>query len=135
MYLDYALSSSTIDARPYVPWKKKLNLGTLKKKSRERVNKSSEFDKIQKSVAWYKKRKKDTIKSISYKDFVNEREEIKKSTDIFKLDDLIAGINVESINKKMSDVDKDKFKDFADNLKKDPYTKETILILEDMLKL
>lgn len=135
MYLDYALSSSTIPSKPFKAWKKKYDLGKLNKMSRARVSKSENFKKINDSVAWYKKRKEDTVKNISYDSFVKEREEIKKSTDLLKLDDVIKGINIKSIDKTLSAVDKDKFKDFSETLQKDPYMKETILILEDMLKL
>ena len=137
--LDHAIPYAEVDKVKYETWKNDVtkNLRTIKKNSQKRVKKNKKFQKITQSVAWSKKRKQDTKRSISLKGLKKFRDDTKKQAEKFEDDSSNEGIIVGALKKKrskMSDVEKESFKEFKETLQKDPVIEETLYIIKDLLK-
>jgi len=137
--LDHAIPYAEVEKVKYATWKNDVtkNLRTLKKNSEKRVKKNSKFKKINESVAWSKKRKEKTMRSVNLKAYKKFRDETKKVADKFEDDTLNKKIVVGALKKKkskMTDVEKESFKEFKETLQKDPVIEETLYIINDLLK-
>ncbi len=133
-YLDYSLKWAKVAPVPYRKWPEDLNLDGLKKKSAARVKIDAKFKKIIESNLWYEKRKKQTSKSLAFSDFMLEREQIKKTSDELKIEKESPDVVVEAVSDLKSEEDKTRFEDVEKGLKTDPYIKESLYIMSDLLK-
>lgn len=136
-HLDYSIPWNKVPAAKYTKWDKyKYDIDGLKEKSQKRVVKDLRFKNIVDSVAWYKKRKEKTERSLVLKDYLAERELIKKEAEKFKNEVESKDIQVIATNKKhlKDEVAKEKFEEFSKSLKTDPYIEETLNIFHDVLK-
>ncbi len=133
--LDYAIPYAEVPAVKYEEWKKqKYDLSKLEKMSEKRVAKNDKFKKIEESVKWSKDRKEQTKRSINLKEMDAFRTEAREIDDKFEIDELDKDIIVTNVNKVKNDVDKEYFKEFQEELQKDPVIEETLYIFNDMLK-
>lgn len=137
--LDHAIPYAEVGKVKYDTWKNDAtkNLRTIKKNSEKRVKKNKKFKLISESVAWSKKRKEDTVRPIYMKGYKAFREETRKQADKFDDDTVNDKIKVGALKKqksKMSEVEKESFKEFKETLQKDPVIEETLYIIKDLLK-
>lgn len=133
--LDYAIPYAEIPKVPYKEWKKHdYNISKLKKNSEKRVKKNKNFQKVVKSVKWSKDRKENTKRSLKLADMEKFRKEARDISEKYKLDEENKSIIVKSISKPKNEVEKESFKEFVEELQKDPVIEETLFIFNDMLK-
>ena len=146
--LEYSLPWDTVKEQTYTIWKEqKYNLETLRKRSHDRVKKSSRFQKIIKFVSYLTKKRNETLVSLNIKTVkesdkvgqeVSERLKITKENKEIKVSNFR-----ESINKHEKIAKKDK-KRWEKNLKEkedewikmirlDPGIEEAIYVMEDMI--
>ncbi|MAX67547.1 MAG: carboxy terminal-processing peptidase [Bacteriovoracaceae bacterium] len=133
--LDFAIPYREIKSTDFEKWKKtKYNISKLKVNSEKRVKKDKRFQKIVKSVNWSKERKNDSKRTITLKAMDAYRKEAREVSEKYKLDDINENVLVKSTQKLKTDVDKDNFKEFKEELQKDPVIEETLFIFNDILK-
>jgi carboxyl-terminal processing protease len=134
-YLDYSLSWGKVGAVKFNTWKPSpFNVvETVKRASEKRVKKNPKFKKITESINWYKKRRKESTRELSIGAFLKERDLVKKKAEELKIDNLNKKIEIQALKKYTRDEDKEKFKEFSETLKKDPYLEESLFILNDLL--
>ena len=133
--LDHAIPYHEIPKLKYDLWKKhKYDIKDLTAKSKARVAKSPKFKKVNDSVAWYKKRKDETIRPLNKVAMLKYRDEAKDVTEKFKDEDLNKSIKVMKMKKLVNDDAKERFKEFSEGLQKDPVITETLNIINDALK-
>ena len=133
--LDYAIPYAEVPAVKYKKWKKsKFDISKLKKLSEKRVEKNEKFKKILESVKWSKDRKEQTKRSINLKDMAAFRKEARDLDDKFEIEEVDKDVIVTNVNKAKTDVDKEYFKEFQEELQKDPVIEETLYIFHDMTK-
>ncbi|MBT4792470.1 MAG: carboxy terminal-processing peptidase [Halobacteriovoraceae bacterium] len=134
-HLDYAIPYAEIAKVPYKLWtKQKYDVESLKKKSSARVAKNTKFQKILKSVKWSKERKDDTKRVITLEAIKKFRTEATGISDKYKTDEISKKVSVQSISKLKNDVEKERFKEFQEELQKDPVIEESLHIFNDMFK-
>ena len=107
-------------------------LSKLNEKSKKRVEKNPLFKKITDSVNWYKERKEKTHKVLSLDAYLKEKKLIKEQSEKFEVKDGDPNVIVESAKKLKKKEDKERFKEFSEQLQKDPYIGETLAILGDI---
>jgi carboxyl-terminal processing protease len=135
-HLDYSIPWGKERKLSYDMWPQVYNMSKIKENSKKRVEKDSKFSKIKESINWYKKKKDQSLKSLVMTEFLAEREEIKKKTDSFNIDEEEnKSIKISSLepNKLKDPAQKEKFDEFAKSLKADPYIDESINIFNDVL--
>ncbi len=133
--LDYAIPYNEIKGLKYKKWnKQKYNLTALKQNSEERVKRNKKFQKIIDSVNWSKKRKDDSIRSLNLVEMEKFRKEAREVAEKDKIEDKNPKIVVQTMKKLKNDVEKESFKEFQEELQKDPVIEETLYIFSDMLK-
>ncbi len=133
--LDYAIPYAEVAKVSFNKWtKQKYDINSLKKKSAARVKVNASFKKIVASVKWSKKRKNDSVRSINLKKMQAFRKEAIEVSDKYKLDKINESIVVRSLKKLKNDVEKESFKEFQEELKKDPVIEESLYIFNDMLQ-
>lgn len=132
--LDHAIPYSEID--PVIKQVKgdPFNVKGLKRKSEARVKKSEKFGKIVESVKWSKKRRENTERSLQLEEMANYRKETRETSKKFEIEGLNEKIKVSSLKDLKSEAEKDRFKEFQEELQKDPVIEETLYIFSDMLK-
>ncbi|MCT4642015.1 MAG: carboxy terminal-processing peptidase [Bacteriovoracaceae bacterium] len=132
--LDYAIPYQELKELDYKKWSDyAYNMKEIKSKSAKRVASSPQFKIIKDSVAWFKKRKDQSVRSLSFKEMVDYREEAKKMSEKFKLEHTYDNVLVHHTNKKVRDeVEKEKRKEFVDSLKKDPVIDEVLHMFKDI---
>lgn len=133
--LDHAIPYKEIPALKYKKWTKaKYDVQKLKEKSMSRVKQSEGFKKIEESVAWYKKRKELTQRSLDITEMKQFREESLKMSKKFKNDKVETELVVEKYKELKTEEDKERFKEFQEGLQKDVVLSETLLIFNDLLE-
>ena len=132
--LDYAIPYTEVPAVKFKQWKKqKYDLGKLSSNSKKRVDKNSKFKKIESSVKWSKERKENTKRSLTLKDMEKFRKDAHEISEKYKVDEENPLIIVDHLKQPKNDVEKESFKEFEEELKKDPVIEETLYIMSDML--
>lgn len=132
--LDYAIPYAEVPAVKYDKWNKQvMSLPKLKSASDKRVAKSEKFQKIIKSVAWSKERKDQTKRSIKLDEMEKFRKEAHEMSDKFEIDEIDEKILVTAVDKAKNDVEKESFKEFKEELQKDPVIEETLYIFSDLI--
>ncbi len=132
--LEYAISYAEIPPVKYKEWKKnKFDIASLKSNSEKRVKKDPRFQKIVDSVNWSKARKEKSKRFISLKEMETYRKEARDVSEKYKIDDIHEDIQVTSVEKLKDEVHKESFKEFQEELQKDPVVEETLFIMSDML--
>ena len=133
--LDYAIPYAEVPKLKYELWtKQKYKLNKLKAKSAHRVAKNDSFQKIIASVNWSKSRKDQSVREIGIDEMEKFRKEARETSDKFKVDTVNAKISVINTKKPKSEMEKESFKEFQEQLQKDPVIEETLYIFNDMLK-
>jgi len=133
-YLDYALPWHQVKPLKYAQWKDTpYNLDVLKKKSHERVGKDNDFTKIQHYVDWMNAQKDKTNKLLTLESYEKEKKEREEKSKEFKIETLNQDLLITHHMKTRDDAEKERVKEFTDNLKKDPYISETIFVMNDMM--
>jgi carboxyl-terminal processing protease len=134
-YLDYAMPWDTIPKLNYKLWfKKPLDLKGLQAKSSERVNQSPAFKAILKHIDYVNQQKKTSLAPLLVTEAIKEKIQSKKESDAYdkSIQDFadidyispdIAGLTV---------AQKESYKDWIKELKKDPYLYEAFAILNDL---
>ncbi len=134
-FLDYSIPWGSVKAVPYKKWDEyKYDLKGLNKLSKARVEKSEKFKHIKDSMKWYTEQKNNTVRSLLVTDFEKQRQEIKAKTDIFKKEEENKNLMVKDMGDSSDKAAKEKYEEYAKNLRKDAVIDESILILEDVLK-
>jgi carboxyl-terminal processing protease len=133
--LDFAIPYAEVPKVKFKLWtKQKYNIGKLKNQSQKRVKKNESFQKVLKSVEWSKKRKDETKRTINLVEMEKFRKDTQSLSDKFKVDTINKSIIVKATKKAKNDVEKESFKEFKEELQKDPVIEETLYIFNDMLK-
>jgi carboxyl-terminal processing protease len=132
--MDYAIPYAELPSLKYDTWKKNsYSVSKLKQASKERVKKNKKFSKIQESVAYFKKRREETVQKLSLKHILKEREQYRKKTKEFENDAKSEELKIVLLQKPKDDVQKESFKEFQEALEKDPYLEEAVYIMHDMV--
>jgi carboxyl-terminal processing protease len=131
--LEYSLPWTEIKPVEYKKWAQKIDLEGLKKASQIRVAKSDKFKMIEDSVTFYKKKKDETVRTLTLESYLKERKELNDKVDLYKDKKINEVLLVTSIKPLKKEEDKEKFKDFQEGLQKDPDIEETMFILKDLL--
>lgn len=133
--LDYAIPYGEVASLKYQKWTKhKYNINKLKAQSVKRVSKNGPFQKIIASVNWSKQRKDQSLRKIGLKQMGTYRKEARDMSEKFKVDEINPKLTVTGTRKNKTDLEKESFKEFKEQLQKDPVIEETLFILRDMLK-
>lgn len=133
--LDYAIPYAEVPKLKYEVWtKQKYNINKLKAKSVHRVAKNESFQKIIASVNWSKARKDQSERDIGIAEMEKFRVEAKETAEKFKVDKINTNISVVNTKKPKSELEKESFKEFKEELQKDPVIEESLHIFNDMLK-
>lgn len=133
--LDYSIPWTEVRAVKYDKWKPKYDLKSLRSNSQTRVKKSEKFKHITDSISWYKKQKEKSKRSLSAADFEKERKTIREMADVFKKEEENKDLIVKDLSPNAKDkAQMEKFEDFSKTLKKDAVIEESMMILNDMLK-
>jgi len=133
-YLDYSLKWQKVDPVKYSKWNKfTYPISKLRANSEKRVNGSAKFSKIKKNVNWFKKRKEEKVKSYDLNTYLAEKEMIKTKSEQLEIVEINSSILVQDLDKSSNEVDKEKFKEFSEELQKDPYIEETLAIFADII--
>lgn len=131
-YLDYSLPNTKVEPVSFSKWTGKYNVKKLADASKERVGKSARFKNIIDKVAWFTEQKNNTKKPLSFFEYLKENEKLKTLTEKHKKEEIIEDIVVTSTEKLDSNEKKERFKEFEEKLKKDPYLEETLMIFKDL---
>ncbi len=133
-HLDYSLPWEKIDDVKHNDWTKhKFNFSKLKSNSQKRVSSNPKFSKINKSIQWFKERKKIKSKSLNLKKYLSEKKLLKKKSKELEIDQVNPNVLVLDVNKSTNEADKEKFKELQEELQKDPYIEETLAIFADLV--
>jgi carboxyl-terminal processing protease len=133
-FLDHSLPWNRIKPVKFTPWPEKYNITDLKKKSEKRVSASPKFKKINESIKWYETKKENSEKTLVLTEYLKHREYLKTTVDKFKIEDENEKISVIPIESMKTSAAKEKFTDFSETLRKDPYIEETLHIFKDLFE-
>ena len=146
--LDYSLPWDKVAPQKYDLWKNfSYDLGTLKKRSRQRVSKNKSFEKIRRSVEYLTKRRDQTKVSLNIKEVRKEDEQNKKISEDLKLDYENKKVLVSHIEESLRRHEKirpgdekqwredfeERKKDWIKTMQKDPAIEETLFIMDDVI--
>lgn len=147
--LDYALPFDTVEAEKYAVWDQySYDIPTLKKRSQQRVKKDPRFKKINESVDYLVKRRKDTNVSLNLEEVRKQDKINKELSEKLKItarsEDIVVS-NYEAslrdhtvVNKGEEEQWKEDFKqqkeEWIKNLQLDPGIEEVMHIAEDILR-
>lgn len=132
--LKHSIPWGKVNPVPFKAWKASYDKKKIAANSKARVAKNPRFKRVMDSIAWYDQRRKDTVKSLSYTDYMKERAEIKQKTEEWEKEDENKSILVKATDEVKEKAQQEKFDDFAKGLRNDPVIEESVLILKDMLK-
>ena len=134
-FLDYSIPWGEVKPVKYDRWSGKIDVKSLRASSHARIKKDDKFKQLLESIKWYKAQKDKTTRSLSISDFEKERKDIREKTDIFKKELENKNLVIKDLNNSTDKSHKEKFEEFSKTLKKDAVIEESVLILEDMLKM
>jgi carboxyl-terminal processing protease len=134
-FLDYSIPWGEVKPVKYDRWHSKFDIKSLRSSSNARIKKDDKFKQLLESIKWYKTQKDKTTRSLSISDFEKERKDIREKTDIFKKELENKDLMIKDLNNSNDKSHKEKFEEFSKTLKKDAVIEESVLILEDMLKM
>ncbi len=124
-YLDNALPWDHIASAIYQPWKPApKNIPELQRRSEARVKENKDFQEIISDANNAKKRREETQQSLLLKDILAERDQLHDEKERMAPHGVMA-----------EDGDKKKTKSLDEEIADDPYVKEGVAILEDVIKL
>ncbi len=133
--LDFAIPYAEVPKVKYTEWKKdSYDINKLKSKSAKRVKKNDGFQKIIKSVNWSKKRKEQSKRSINITKMEKSRKEAREVSEKYEVDKINDNLIIVGTKPAKNDIEKESFKEFKEELQKDPVIEETLFIFNDMLK-
>ncbi|MBI5073857.1 MAG: carboxy terminal-processing peptidase [Nitrospirae bacterium] len=128
-YLDFALPWDTVKPVAYTPYSKcKPAMSGLQEKSRSRVKSSQQFIDLEKQAARLAEKKKNTLRSLNIEDVRREIEESRRD----KEKDLKAPHSQPNADKGPKTPD-EKREDFLKAVSDDPYVKEAMSVMGDMI--
>lgn len=134
-FLDYSIPWSEVKAVEYKKLTQKYDIKKLRAASAARVKKNQRFEKLLKSISWYKNQKDKTKRSLTSADFESERKTIRETVESFKEDNENKDLIVTDISDNSKDkAHAEKFEEFSKNLKKDAVIEESMNIISDMIK-
>jgi carboxyl-terminal processing protease len=134
-FLDHSIPWGEVKPVKFKKWDNDWNMKTLRANSKSRVQKSEKFQHLLESIEWYKEQKEQTGRSLTMADFEKERKEIREKTDIFKKEQVNDKLTVKDLSGKSDKASKEKFQDFSDTLKKDAVIEESVMIVNDLVKM
>ena len=134
-FLDHSIPWGEVKPVKFKKWDNEWNMKTLRANSKSRVEKSDKFQHLLESIDWYKKQKEQTGRSLTMTDFEKERKEIREKTDIFKKEQINDKLVVKDLSGKTDKASKEKFQDFSETLKKDAVIEESVMIVNDLVKM
>jgi carboxyl-terminal processing protease len=134
-FLDYSIPWGEVKPVKYDRWPGKIDVKSLRASSNARIKKDDKFKQLLEAIKWYKAQKDKTTRSLSISDFEKERKDIREKTDIFKKEIENKNLVIKDLNNSSDKSHKEKFEEFSKTLKKDAVIEESVLILEDMLKM
>ncbi len=134
-FLDHSIPWGEVKPVKFKKWDNDWNMKALKANSKTRVEKSEKFQHLMESIDWYKKQKEQTGRSLTMADFEKERKEIREKTDIFKKEQINDKLVVKDLSGKNDKASKEKFQDFSETLKKDAVIEESVMIVNDLVKM
>lgn len=134
-FLDYSIPWGEVKAVKYDKWKAGYDLKKLRMSSMERVKKNQKFTHLMNSIKWYKEQKEKSSRSLVAADFEKDRKSIREMADTFKKESENKDLIVKDISANAKDkAQMEKFEDFSKSLKKDAVIEESMMIMNDMLK-
>jgi carboxyl-terminal processing protease len=134
-FLDHSIPWGEVKPVPYTKWKPNYDVNKLRAASMERVKTNEKFKHLTDSIAWYKEQKERTKRSLVAADFEKDRKAIREMADVFKKEEESKNLVVTDISPKSKDKSQiEKFEDFSKTLKKDAVIEESMMIMQDMLK-
>lgn len=135
-FLDYSIPWGEVKAVKFDKWKEKYDIKKLRESSQERVSKSDKFKHLIESINWYKEQKEKTSRSLDVADYEKDRKTIREMTDVFKKEEENKNLMVKDLSPKSKEkAQQEKFEEFSKTLKKDAVIEESIMILNDMIKM
>lgn len=134
-FLDHSIPWGEVKPVKFKKWDSDWNMKALRANSKGRVEKSEKFQHLMESIDWYKKQKEQTGRSLTMADFEKERKEIREKTDIFKKEQINDKLVVKDLSGKTDKASKEKFQDFSETLKKDAVIEESVMIVNDLVKM
>ena len=120
-YLDNAMPWDHIASATYKPWKP-ANIPKLQQKSKARIKSDEDFQEIISDADSAQKRREETQQSLLLKDLLAERDQLHDERERMTPHGAMA-----------TDDDDKKTKSLDEEIADDPYVKEGVTILEDML--
>ncbi|ORJ62173.1 carboxy terminal-processing peptidase [Geothermobacter hydrogeniphilus] len=130
-YMDYALPWDTVPAARYTPWPRpKQSLKVLIENSRKRLEKNKEFQEIVSDAEKVKERRNKTRLTLNIAKARKERAEMDDSND--DPNAFHDGLAMDKDTDKPLD-EAAKHKRWEEQVRKDPYTREGVAILDDLL--
>ena len=134
-FLDYSIPWGEVKAVKYTKWKPKYDIKKLRAASHERVKKNEKFKHLLDSIKWYKEQKERSKRSLVATDFEKDRKAIREMADVFKKEEENKNLIVKDLSANAKEkAQKEKFEDFSKTLKKDAVIEESMLIMQDMIK-
>jgi carboxyl-terminal processing protease len=134
-FLDYSIPWGEVKAVKYDRWKPKYDVKKLRAASFERVKKNQKFKQLMNSISWYKEQRERTKRSLVVSEFEKDRKSIREMADIFKKETENKDLFVKDISNNAKDKAQiEKFSEFSKNLKQDAVIEESMMIMNDMLK-
>jgi len=135
-FLDYSIPWGEVKAVKFDKWKEKYDIKKLRNNSKERVAKSDKFKHLIDSINWYKEQKEKTSRSLVAADYEKDRQTIREMTDVFKKEEENKNLLVKDLSPKSKEkAQQEKFEEFSKTLKKDAVIEESMMIINDMIKL
>jgi carboxyl-terminal processing protease len=134
-FLDYSIPWGEVKAVKFEKWKPKYDVKKLRQASLERVKKNEKFKHLMDSIKWYKEQKEKSKRSLVASDFEKERKMIREMADVFKKEEENRSLMVKDLSPNAKDkAQMEKFEEFSKTLKKDAVIEESMMIMNDMLK-
>jgi carboxyl-terminal processing protease len=134
-FLDYSIPWGEVKAIKHDKWVATWDVKKLRAASSERIKKNEKFKHLLDSIKWYKEQKDKTKRSLTASDFEKERKTIREMADVFKKEEESKNLTVKDLTMNTKDkAHSEKFEEFSKTLKKDAVIEESIMILNDMIK-
>jgi carboxyl-terminal processing protease len=135
---DNPLSWDQISPANYQPWDVNMNFEYALERSRERIANNAYMILIDEQAKWIKAQQDDTLYSLNYEDFIEERKARTNQTskydelDKFRASYTLKSPNADLLELEQDDVLKEKRLRWEESLIKDIYLYEAVNVLEDL---